>query len=117
MKPNTKAIFGALLIAVMATIPALGQQPGTGFPPFGSFQPGGFDSINRQNLNIHFAIPIVRSPGRGLDFNFSLAYDSLLWRKLGSYWYPTTGASGAVTLGWRANPRGYLTYKTQSVLC
>ena len=47
----------ALCILFCCTLWA--QIPVTGFPPFGSFESGGFDNINRQNLNVMFQIPLV----------------------------------------------------------
>jgi RHS repeat-associated protein len=54
--------------------------PGTGFPPFASIQGGGFDGVNLQSLDFAFSIPIVSHPGRGLGFDYSLAYNSPVWR-------------------------------------
>ncbi len=84
----------ALFAFVLLPPVVFAQNPATGLPPFGSFEVGPFDILNRQNLNVHFAIPIVSTPGRGLNFNFAIPYDSLVWQKSGSAW---TTASG---LGW-----------------
>ena len=59
----------------------------TGLPPFGSFTSGGFDTINNQNLNVAFSIPIASSAGRGLPLNLNLAYNSLIWSN-GTMWTP-----------------------------
>jgi hypothetical protein len=60
----------------------LSHTPATGLPPFASIQGGGFDSVNLQNLNITFAIPVVSHPGRGISFNYALAYNSLLYARV-----------------------------------
>jgi hypothetical protein len=70
-------IFVLALFALPACIFA--QNPATGFPPYGSFDRGRFDTVNLQNLNYNFAIPIVTSPARGIDFQFSVFYNSLNW--------------------------------------
>jgi hypothetical protein len=73
----------ALLLSVVLTLPPAGYgQAGTGFPAFGSFQSGDFDSINLQNLNVSLTIPIVNHPGRGQGFQYGLAYNSLIFTKL-----------------------------------
>src|SRR5580704_12530532 len=77
----------------------LAQNTGTGLPPFGSFEGSSFDVTNRQNLNVHLAIPIVSSPGRGANFNFAILYDSLVWNT-GTAWRPALDAYGNTTLGW-----------------
>ena len=61
----------------------------TGLPPFGSFTNGGFDTINNQNLNAVFSIPIVSSSGRGLPLNLTLNYNTLIWQN-GAVWTPAT---------------------------
>lgn len=71
---------------------AAGQGTATGFPPYGSFENGEFDSVNRSNLNVHFAIPIASYPGRGMNFSFSLVNDSMVWYPNGS-WTPVAPPS------------------------
>ncbi len=65
------------LIAVLA-LPTCGLGQ-TGVPPFASFSKGQFDAINNANLNVIFAIPIMSSPGRGLNLNASAVYNSQVW--------------------------------------
>ena len=71
----------------------------TGFPMYGSFENGTPDSVNRQNLNTNLQVPIVSQNGRGMDFTFSLAYNSLMWGPSGGKWAPQT-AQGTPTWGW-----------------
>src|SRR5215470_7780904 len=87
----------------------------TGLPPFGSFTQGGFDTINNQDLNVVFSIPIASSAGRGLPLNLNLTYNSLIWFKSGSTWFP------APSWGWQKDfPVGgsvsYTTY-TRTYKC
>jgi hypothetical protein len=87
----------------------------TGMPPFGSFQDGGFDSVNLQNLNTNFMVPIVSHPGRGVGFQYSLSYNSLVWT-------PTSGSAPAWSLasnaGWMtAGPVGFLTFQRTKLDC
>ncbi|MBI3661590.1 MAG: hypothetical protein HY234_00865 [Acidobacteria bacterium] len=101
------------------------QGPATGRPPFGSFQDGEFDSVNLYNLNVNFAIPIVSMPGRGLNFNYALVYDSSVWKKayisgVGNVWRPVTDASGNATWGWKRTDLvpGGIAYSTrQDEIC
>jgi RHS repeat-associated protein len=58
---------------------ALAQDVGTGLYSLGSFDSRGFDTINIGNLNTHFEIPIVTKQGRGINFDYSLVYDGLVW--------------------------------------
>src|SRR5437773_11381823 len=90
-------ISGATLFFLLSVLPASAQVT-TGTPPFGSFG-GGPDVINLGNLNSHVVIPVLRKPGRGLNFTYDLSYDT-------SVWYPVT--SGGTTTwqpvsnwGWR----------------
>ena len=88
------AVVGCLLFA----LPTLAQEPQTGIPPFSSTQSLGLDTINQQNLNINFAIPIASSPGRGISFNFPIVNDSLLWQKSNNTWKPIVDAAGNLSL-------------------
>ncbi len=90
-----------LLISLFLLIPCLlrGQ---TGLPAFGSFTPGGFDTINNQNLNVYFSIPLASSPGRGIPLNLPLNYSSSIWKiSSSSSWTPLTDAAGNPTWGWQ----------------
>ncbi len=51
-----KRVAFAIGVLICATS-AFAQDPATGFPPYGSFSHGLFDAVNRQNLNVNFAIP------------------------------------------------------------
>ena len=87
----------------------------TGFPPFGSFQNDGFDSVNLQNLNTSFMVPIVSHQGRGIPFQYALGYNSLIWQR-------TSGSSPAWSLarnnGWTtAGPVGYLSGQKTHLPC
>lgn len=112
-----------LAVAVLwVTTVALAQEPVTGFPPYGSFEDGRFDAVNRQNLNVNFGVPIVLSPGRGVDFNFSVVQDSLIWQRTttGSTakWSPVVDKDGNPTWGWKMTPAlGYVTATAKSLLC
>ena len=66
-----------LLFSTLTTL--VSAQSATGFPPFGSFQGGGLDVVNTNNLNVHLAIPLFHKAGRGLPVNFSIEYDSSVW--------------------------------------
>src|SRR5580700_5280818 len=81
----------------------------TGFPPFGSFESGPGDAVNRQNLNVNISIPIVSGRGRGLDFQFSMTNNSLIWQNSASKWSPVVGPTGSPTWGWLEVPVGFLT--------
>jgi RHS repeat-associated protein len=87
----------------------------TGLPPFGSFTSGGFDTINNQNLNAVFSIPIFSSSGRGLPLNLVLNYNTLIWQNSGNVWTPVAN------WGWQKDfPAGgsvsYYTY-TRTIRC
>ena len=97
-----KKTLTLIVLILVASILASAQQPDTGRPPFGSFQDGDFDSVNLQNLNINFQVPILSLPGRGIDFNYFLTYDSSIYKKvdLGSAvfaWSPVTDQDDVAT--------------------
>jgi RHS repeat-associated protein len=106
-----------LLLGIFLSFsPLLCGQTGLGTPAFGSFSNGGFDTVNNQNLNVFFAIPIASSPGRGLPLNLNLVYNSLVWQNLGGDWYPVADASGnSFSWGWQKNfPSGSISYSTST---
>src|SRR5438552_12086246 len=108
-----------LLLTLVFVSSAFGQDPITGFPPYGSFNVDTFDAINRQNLNINFSIPIVQTRGRGQDFNFSIVYDSWMWTRSGGAWASITDSDGRPTWGWKvtAGVTGQLITKYGTVSC
>ncbi len=75
-----RLILSVALVSIACGVssPAAGQST-SGFPPFGSFQSGGVDSINQNNLNLHIGIPLFHKAGRGLPVNFMMGYDSSDW--------------------------------------
>ena len=95
---------------------AFGQ---TGIYSFGSFDSKGFDTVNLGNLNVHFAVPLVSKPGRGINFNYSLAYDGLVWSPVASagtsYWQPATDWGFTAVFG--NGFHGYVTYKVATGKC
>src|SRR5882672_5485224 len=96
----------------------LAQEPQTGVPPFSSIQSIGMDAINRKNLNVNFSIPIVSSPGRGINFNFPIANDSLLWMKQNNVWTPVVDAAGNRTWGWKDTlPAGAIRFTNFNEAC
>ena len=105
-----------LAIALFVSASSLqAQNTGTGLPSFGSFTSGGFDTINNQNLNVLFSIPLVSSSGRGMPLNLSLTYNSVIYRDYLGMWYPLPVGK----LGWFTPSAGYITYstRTNSVKC
>ncbi|MGH9790376.1 MAG: hypothetical protein ACRD5W_04130, partial [Candidatus Acidiferrales bacterium] len=106
MKRATALLFVLLTGVVHA------QDPATGFPPYGSFEGGRFDSVNRQNLNVNFSTPIVVSRGRGLSLSHAVVHDSLNWKRVGSTWSPVVNGSGVFRWGWKTSDvTGKLTWE------
>src|SRR6266404_5640165 len=98
MTRTHRALLPTLVLAF--SVSAASAQVQTGTPPFGSFG-GGPDVINLGNLNVHYTIPVLHKPGRGLNFTYDLSYDN-------SVWFPVT--SGGTTTwtpvqnwGWRGS--------------
>lgn len=94
------------------------SQATTGTPPLGSFGGSHFDTIDLGNLDVHFCIPIVHKAGRGLPFDYSLCYDSLIWIPVTSNgvttWTPATN------WGWRAQTdaaTGYVSNTSNQSTC
>src|SRR3974390_2106827 len=85
---RTQATLLALSVLILSALSA--AQVPTGTPPFSTIADG-LDSINIQNLNAHYQIPVVHKSGRGVPFNYDLTYDS-------SIWYPVTSGS---TKSWK----------------
>jgi RHS repeat-associated protein len=98
----------AIVLCLLLSAPAAFSQ--TGFPLYGSFQSGQSDSVNLQNLNTNFSIPLVSTPGRNGTFGISLVYNSLMWSPSIYGWMP--GVPGAAPNGgWTTtNPIGSVTY-------
>ncbi len=94
-----------VLVAILFPVFALAQ---TGFPPFASIDRNRFDARNNQNMNVNFALPIVSSPGRSMDLNLAIVYNSLNWVPIAGGW--TFFTSG--NLGWLyGSPAGQITYQ------
>lgn len=104
-----------ILLSVLALVFSVSVSAQiTGLYSFGSFDNRGFDSVNIGNLNIHFSIPIVSKPGRGMPFYYNLSYDSLIWSPVNTTgtttWAPTQ------SFGWLADTAtvtGYVTYEVE----
>jgi len=114
MRTFCKYVVGFLvLVTCIAT-----AQVSTGTPPFGSFGGGPFDRANLGNFNVHFAIPVLHKAGRGLPFNYDIAYDNSVWtpKKNGTVtqWTPVFnwGWSGSSAI-----QTGYLEYTDNIVDC
>jgi RHS repeat-associated protein len=108
----------ALVLSLCVTSLAA-QNLGTGLYEFGSFDSRGFDSINLGNLNTHFEISTTKKAGRGINANFSLAYDGLVWAPSYSngsaYWQPTPnfGFHGELA----GTQAGFITYSQTTYVC
>lgn len=94
-----------LFLAVLLLAPRMVfAQTAIGTPPFSSAQRSSFDTIDLANLNVHFAIPIIHKPGRGVLFRYSMSYDSSIWVPttvgLSKAWYPVNLLNP--TWGWTA---------------
>src|SRR2546421_8794997 len=85
------ALVAVLTLSVSMTVLAAG--PTTGTPPFRSLG-GGPDVINLGNLNVHYSMPVFGRSGRGIPFNYALAYDSSVWKVAGSAWLPASTSWG-----------------------
>jgi RHS repeat-associated protein len=111
-------VLAFLLLAVLLAARPASAQVITGRPPFGSFSGGPFDTVNNANLDVHFQIPMLGKAGRGLPFNYSLSFDSLVW-------YPATVSGSQVwtpvtNWGWGALTQaqaGSVSYSTLLVSC
>ena len=75
---RSHARIAFLLAALLLVSVSVRGQVATGFPPYGSFSPGTFDTVNNANLNVHFSIPVISKAGRGLPFSYALTYDRLV---------------------------------------
>jgi RHS repeat-associated protein len=111
-----------LAVAFLLAGVAFAQDPVTGIPPFSSIESGGFDNINRQNLNANVSFPIVSVPARGGSFGFAVVNDSLIWKKVtvGSTtsWTPVTDKNGNPTYGWlNETPVGQTPYSYSTIRC
>lgn len=93
-----KRLALVLLLSMLGTF-GLRAQTGTGLPAFGSLSSFGFDTVNNQNLNAYFTIPLTGSAGRGQPVRVSLANNSLIWQK-GTSWTPVVDINGNPTWGW-----------------
>ncbi len=101
-----------LMLCLFVAGSAAAQAPNAGFPKYGSFESGSSDSVNRQNLNSNFSIPIIHQKARGLNLDFAISYNSLIWQNTGTAWQPYADAKGNPTWGWnQTNPFGYV-YQT-----
>jgi hypothetical protein len=78
-------LSGALLVAACLLVAGdLKGQVATGFPVYGSFGGGTFDTVDNANNNVHFEIPVINKAGRGMPLTYKLTYDSSIWTPVGS---------------------------------
>ncbi|HXX43309.1 MAG TPA: RHS repeat-associated core domain-containing protein [Candidatus Acidoferrales bacterium] len=105
-----------LSFLVVATSSLSSAQITVGKPTYGSFGGGPFDTIDLANNNVHFEIPVLTKPGRGINFSYSLGYDSSVWFPVGvsgsQSWQPVQN------WGWLAQTNaatGYLAYSASLV--
>jgi RHS repeat-associated protein len=100
----------AFVLASLLPAPSTAQIV-VGTPPFGTYGGGPFDTINIANLNAHMIIPVVHKSGRGMPFNFDLAYDTSIWQPVTSNGIPSW--QPANSWGWASSDLvvGYVTYQ------
>jgi RHS repeat-associated protein len=112
--------FFYFIVIVISSPLATCQNPGTGQYSFANLDQFGFDSVNPGNLNTHFVIPIVSKAGRGVPFQYSLAYDGLIWSPVASgssnVWQPDASFG---LHGYLLNDgyKGFLSYSNVSRKC
>lgn len=99
-----KRLLTLLAFLFLLPLGAFAQQPAAGLPPFGSLDVSAFDTINRQDLNVNFALPVMSSPGRGGALSHSIVNNSLLWSRQGNVWSPVRDLNGNPTWGWQIEP-------------
>lgn len=111
-----KALSGIVSTAIyFAICTHSAAQVATGNYSYGTFDKKGLDSVNLGNLNVNFLIPILHKSGRGIPFDYSLAYDS-------SVWFPSTVNGSSVwtpvnLFGWSADTEattGFVSYWTDT---
>jgi RHS repeat-associated protein len=112
----------ALLMILLALAPlTMAQAPQTGLPRFGHFLAGQYDAVNLQNLNVINSIPVIQVPGRGMDLNFGIIYNSLIWQNVNGAWTSVTDNAGNPTWGWTLTPSagvsGSASSQLQFVIC
>jgi RHS repeat-associated protein len=90
-----------------------------GFPPYGTLQADRFDAVNLANLNVNFSVPLVAVPGRGLNFNYALSYNSAFWaRSQGGSYFNWVQSSSTSQWGWQVWPgAGTILYGIQIETC
>jgi hypothetical protein len=107
--------FAGTFLAFFLIVGFLPVQSPTGLPPFGSFSGGTFDTVNNANLDVHFEVPVLSKPGRGLPFYYILAHDTSIWSQVqinGTWQWVPAGMWG--WSGINAAILGYVGYQTQS---
>lgn len=105
------------LAALSCSIAVHAQEPARGFPPYGSFSHGQFDSVNMENLNAVFSIPIASSGARGMRSDFAIQYNTAVWYRVVSgtyYWTP----AGYPNYGWQLEHAGpSIQHNGETVVC
>lgn len=94
-------------LSVVLIASALGQAGPTSWPVLDSVNHLGFDNLNRENLNLSFAVPIFGRRGRGLGFAARLTYNSDFWLQSGGAWIPS-----GLTPGWVLGVAGNLSHSS-----
>ena len=106
---------GPVILLFVLTASCTFAQVTTGRQPLGSYGGGPADSVNLANLNVHLDVPIFSRAGRGMNFSYSLGYDSSVWTPSSAgTWLPANG------WGWTAETQtetGYVTAATNQWKC
>lgn len=96
------------------------QYPTTGNPAYGSFQTVDVGTVNLQNLNLYFGIPLGGGSARGMNFGFGISYNSSIWVSggAGATWIPVVDPAGNPTWGWNlGSPIGNIPFQYTSSTC
>jgi RHS repeat-associated protein len=109
-----------LLLPLLSLVRYSLSQVATGIIPFNSYGGGPFDTVNLGNLNVHFSVPVLHKPGRGIPFVYDLNYDSSIYRPVVSggttSWQPVTKVANIASYwGWQGLGPVYSPYATYSV--
>jgi hypothetical protein len=94
-----RSLTAALFLFFAASTCYAQQGPPMGVPLYGSFGSFGVGSVNLQDLNFNYTIPVMSSSGRALKLGFIISYNSSIWSPQGS-WMPAVDPGGNPTWGW-----------------
>lgn len=93
-------LAGVAILIMLLLPPVHASDDAGGTSRFDPALNGPSDSVNLRNLGVTISIPFPSVRGRGVDLDFALSYNSLLWSLQNGKWKPIAAPETDSEFGW-----------------